>query len=267
MNYRTAGIIFLATLTVVFSGCRNETARTSINERMVLATLYHQSAAEYDALCYQAFSMAEIMVRDALVKNLGGDLAIITDIDETVLDNSPYQAKCILENINYPEKWDEWCMRAEAKAIPGSQQFFNFVADKGIEVFYITNRKAHLMQPTIDNLRRQGLPFADEAHLLMRESDNSKESRRRLVEGKYRILLLLGDNLDDFTNAFEDKSPEDRKAMASKLKSSFGRLFIVFPNPMYGSWESILYEQTDTMGSKTKEETRYQFLTPFPLSK
>jgi 5'-nucleotidase (lipoprotein e(P4) family) len=199
--------------------------------------------------------------------NLEGKLAIITDIDETVLDNSPYEARCILEGFHYPEKWDEWCNRAEANAIPGSQRFFNFVADQGIEIYYITNRKIHLMQPTIANMRRHGFPYADEAHLLMRESDNSKELRRRLVNEKYRVLLLLGDNLDDFTGAFEDKDINERKDVVSRLRTSFGRRFIVFPNPMYGSWETLIYSQADTLGYNTKGEMRRHFLTPFPLSR
>lgn len=244
-------------LIAVLAACTGKQPKVSKNEHMVLATLYQQTSAEYAALCYQAFNQAEIMVRDALNKDLGGELAIITDIDETVLDNSPYQAKCILEGINYPEKWDEWCQLAQARGIPGSQSFFNFVADQGIQIFYITNRKVHLMQPTLDNLRRQGFPFAEESHLLMRENLNSKESRRRLVEGKYRVILLIGDNLDDFTNAFEEKTVDERKEMASKFKSTFGRRFIVFPNAMYGSWESMLYSPSDT---------RHHFLTSFPLS-
>jgi 5'-nucleotidase (lipoprotein e(P4) family) len=238
----------------------------SVNEQMVLATLYQQTAAEYDALCYQAFNMAEIMIRDAKSRELGGELAIITDIDETVLDNSPYQAACILNNYSYPTKWDEWCLKVEAKAVPGSQQFFNFVAAQGIQVFYITNRKEHLKECTLENLIRRGFPMADEAHLLMREKDNSKEIRRRLVEGRYRVVLLLGDNLDDFTNAFEEKTPGDRQQVAQKLKSSFGRRFIMFPNAMYGSWETSLYDQKDTLGLETEKETRYHFLTPFPSS-
>jgi 5'-nucleotidase (lipoprotein e(P4) family) len=140
------------------------------------------------------------------------------------------------------------------------------VADQDIEIFYVTNRKVHLMEPTLLNLQRMGFPYADEAHLLMRENDNSKESRRRLVNGKYKVILLLGDNLDDFTNAFEKRDIEGRKEMASVLRTSFGRRFIVFPNPMYGSWESLLYNEADSLGFKTKGETRYHFLNPFPLS-
>ena len=256
----------LAVMLLTVPACETDRAPRSSNEHMVMATLFQQTAAEYEALCHQAFNIAEIMIRDAVSRNLDGKLAIITDIDETVLDNSPYQAKCILENIQYPEQWDEWCNLAEARAVPGSQKFFNFVAAQGIEIFYITNRKVHLMQPTIDNMRRRAIPFADEAHLLMREGDNSKEIRRRLVDSQYTVLMLLGDNLDDFTNAFEKDNVEERREMVSTLKTSFGRRFIVFPNPMYGSWESIIYQQTDTLEYKTKGEARYHFLTPFPLS-
>jgi 5'-nucleotidase (lipoprotein e(P4) family) len=257
----------LLVLCSMLTGCEVTDKKGSGNEHMVMATLYQQSSAEYEALCYQAFNIAEIMVRNAISREVEGNLAIITDIDETVLDNSPYQARCILDKINYPERWDEWCMRAEAEAVPGAQKFFNFVADQGIEIFYITNRKVHLMQPTIDNMRRKGFPFADEAHLLMREVDNSKESRRRLVNGKYKIILLLGDNLDDFTNAFEQDNMDQRSEVVKTLRTSFGRRFIVFPNAMYGSWELLLYRRSDTLGLNTKGEARYHFLTPFPLSK
>jgi len=254
---------------LLLAGCQlfnGKKEARSVNEQMVLATLYQQRAAEYDALCYQAFNTAEIMIRDVMTKKLGERLAIITDIDETVLDNSPYQAACILNNFSYPAHWDEWCLRTEAKAIPGSQQFFNFVAAQGIEIFYITNRKEHLKECTIENLARRGFPMADDAHLLMREKENSKELRRRLVEGKYLVVMLLGDNLDDFTNAFEGKLPGERQVTAGKLKSSFGRRFIVFPNAMYGSWETSMYDQKDTLGLTTDEETRYHFLSPFPIT-
>lgn len=270
MRLKNAIFLTLPLLVISLLACdrqqRGKKERTG-NEQLVLSTLYQQTAAEYDALCYQAFNMAEIMVRDALTREFGGrKLAIVTDIDETVLDNSPYQAACIMRNFSYPKEWDAWCLKAEAGAVPGSQQFFNFVAAQGIEVYYITNRKTHLMECTIENLKRRGFPFADENHLLMREKENSKELRRRLVEGKYLVILLLGDNLDDFTNAFEGKDPEERNEVASKLKSSFGRRFIMFPNAMYGSWESSLYDQSDTLGLKTEEETRHHFLAPFPLS-
>lgn len=233
------------------------------HERLLMATLYQQSAAETDALYYQAFNLAEIMIRNELSKPMNDKRAIITDIDETCLDNSPYQARCILDDISYPEKWDEWCNLADAKAYPGSQRFFNFVADQGIEIFYITNRKEHLKEPTLLNMSRMGFPNADESHILMRQEDNSKESRRKLVTDQYRVVMLLGDDLEDYNNIFEGKSPLERKDYVNRLKSSFGRQFIVFPNPMYGSWEQAIYRLYQDTTSLSREQMLRETLEGF----
>jgi 5'-nucleotidase (lipoprotein e(P4) family) len=229
-----------------------------------MATLYSQRSAEAEALYYQAYNMARIMVHNELtLENIVRKRAIITDIDETVLDNSPYQAMCIKEGINYPERWDEWCRLASAKALPGSQQFLNYVAAQDIEIFYITNRKEHLREATIQNLKMRAFPYADNEHLIMRTSINSKENRRKPIEDEYRVILLLGDNLDDFTNAFEERGGEKRKEMVRTLRSSFGRRFILFPNPMYGSWESALYEYKNDLSPELRSRARMDALEGF----
>lgn len=239
------------------------TATTSKNERMLMATLYQQRAAETEALYHQAYNIATIMVHDEMRKSVEEKRALITDIDETVLDNSPYQAKCILEGINYPEKWDEWCRLSEADALPGSQRFLNFVAAQGIEIFYVTNRREHLKEATIENLKRRGFPNADPEHLFMRTTVNSKEDRRNAIDEDYRIIMLLGDNLEDFTNAFENKDTEERGNVVEKLYTSFGRRFIVFPNPMYGSWENAIYDHKMDTTQQAKSVMRLKALESF----
>lgn len=246
MKKHILSVCYLLFLIVFLQACQQTNERqaaASVNDRLLMAALYQQSAAEKSALYHQAFNIADIMIRDEMSKNISGaKRAIITDIDETVLDNTPYQAKCILENISYPEKWDEWCKLAIAEAYPGSQRFFNMVADQGIEIFYITNRKSHLLEATIQNLKIKGFPFADEQHLLMRDEGISKEKRRRLISDKYRVVMLLGDNLEDFNNVFEGKSPGQRNELVERMRTNFGRHLIVFPNPMYGSWETAVYQ-------------------------
>ena len=76
-------------------------------------------------------------------------MAIVVDIDETVLDNSPFEAKSIIENTDYPVYWDEWCQKEEARPIAGAVEFLNYAKSKGADVFYITNRKEHLKDVTI----------------------------------------------------------------------------------------------------------------------
>ena len=164
----------------------------------------------------------------------------ITDIDETVLDNSPYEAKCILDGTPYPEGWAEWVNLSSARPLPGSQHFFNYAAGNDIEIFYITNRKEEFKQATLLNLKRFGFPFADEDHLFMRTGGSSKDQRRIRIKDDYRVILLLGDNLEDFATAFENDSNLNKKEYVEKLKASFGRRVIVFPNAMYGSWVSSI---------------------------
>jgi predicted secreted acid phosphatase len=51
--------------------------------------LWQQTAAEYRALCYQAFNIAALRLNEISKKKLRKQkLAIITDLDETILDNS-----------------------------------------------------------------------------------------------------------------------------------------------------------------------------------
>ena len=61
------------------------------------------------------------------------------------------------------------------------------------------------------------------------------------VAAKYRIVLLMGDNLDDFSDAFERKSVAERFAAVEANHDLWGKKFIVLPNAMYGTWESAIY--------------------------
>jgi 5'-nucleotidase (lipoprotein e(P4) family) len=254
-------IIFLGFVSCEQPGNKNT---PSPNERMLNATLYQQTSPEVDALSYQAYFIARVMLESELNRGqMAMPRAIITDVDETILDNSPYQAQCILEGISYPEKWDEWCKQVKARPLPGSQQFLNYAAAQGVEIFYVTNRKEHLKEATLLNLRKHAFPNADEEHLLMRTSTSSKEPRRKKIAEDYRIVLLLGDNIEDFTNVFEERGIAEKKELAEKLKESFGRRFIVFPNPMYGSWESAVYNYNYDTTETARASMRLEALTGF----
>lgn len=200
--------------------------------------------------------------KDLADKSIDQHRAVVLDIDETVLDNSPYQAQMVLGNFNYPVKWDEWCKKASAEAIPGALDFLNYAKMNGVSIFYVTNRKDQYKQVTIENLMKLGFPFADEAHVLTRSStDNSKEGRRSLILQKHHISLLFGDNLADFNAMFDDKSNPERIAAADRLKEDFGKRFIVLPNSMYGDWETALYDKN--MPDSVKQMMRLKALKGF----
>jgi len=213
----------------------------NVREYSVQSVMWQQNAAEYRALCYQAFNLAKLRLDQklALPENQGKKLAIITDIDETVMDNSPYSAQMILDNHEYTSQtWKDWVNKAEAKEVPGATAFLNYAKSKGVEVFYVSNRKVDEVEATIKNMLLLGFPFADKAHIYPKTDKSSKKSRFDEVAKTHKVLLYMGDNLSDFKEEFHTPSTTFRNQLADKLKNDFGVDFIALPNPMYGDWEN-----------------------------
>ena len=227
-------------------------------EYQVGATLFMQKAAEYRALAFQAFNLARWQLDADLEKENVKKLpkadrnrqrAIIVDIDETVLDNSPAQATGIKAGTAFnPKDWQRWIEMQSAKAIPGAVDFLNYANSKGVKVFYISNRDEVQKQDTIENLKKVGFKDISSENVLLRQKDASgndistKTPRRELVGEKYRIVLVVGDNLDDFSEIFERKSVAGRFAEVDKIKDDWGKRWIILPNAMYGTWENAIYE-------------------------
>lgn len=239
------------------------TATEFNSEYMTMAVLYYQKAAETRALYYQSFNIAKMMLDNDLKIKSKDKRAIVLDIDETALDNSPYEAQCILGKFSYPEKWDEWCNLGKAEPTPGALDFLKYAETKGCEIFYITNRKVKFSEVTLKNLKEKGFPMADTNHVLFRTEGNSKEDRRQMVMKSCKIVLLLGDNLADFVNVFDAKlNTDQRELKTDSLKAEFGSKFIVFPNPMYGDWEMIMYPDP-AASAEVKDSIRKANLTGF----
>jgi len=222
------------------------------------ATLFMQKAAEYRALAYQAYNLAHWQLDADLDKKNVKKLpkaerkkprAIMIDIDETVLDNSPGQANQVKNRTAFNSKdWNSWVMMKKAKAIPGAVDFLNYADSKGVKVFFVSNREESQKQATIDNLKSVGLTNVSDENVLLRQVDSenrpisTKEPRRLFILQKYRIVMFIGDNLDDHSDVFERKSIADRFAETDKIKELLGKQYIMLPNAMYGSWESAIYE-------------------------
>lgn len=221
-------------------------------EYQAAATLWMQKAAEYRALAYQAFNLGRWQLDADLDKKNVKKLpkaerkrprAIIVDIDETVLDNSPSQAAGIKNRraFSLPD-WYAWGEMRKAKAIPGAVDFLNYAAAKGVKVFYVSNRDEVQKQATIDNLKSVGFTDISTDNVLLRTTESTKTPRRSQISDKFRVVLIMGDNLDDFSDVFERKSVTDRFAEVDKIKSEWGKRWIVLPNAMYGTWENAIYE-------------------------
>lgn len=243
----------------LFSGCLAINAQTTAaqpaaadNEYQVGAVLYMQKAAEYRALCYQAFNTAQMYLDADFEKKTLKKLpkeerakprAIVVDIDETVLDNSPSQAYGIVNKKPFNlQDWYAWGEKRSAKAVPGAVDFLNYAVSKGVKIFYVSNRDEVQKQATIDNLKSAGFQDVSNENVILRAAESGKEPRRKTISAKYRIVILAGDNLNDFADVFERKSVDDRYAETEKARKLFGAKYIVLPNAMYGDWESAIYE-------------------------
>ncbi len=209
-----------------------------------MASLYNYYADEYRALTYQAFNIAKERI-DAIRQDnpTNENLAIVVDIDETLLDNSPHQALMIVSDSSYPFMWNEWCDLAKASPVPGALEFLQYADEQGFNIFYVSNRKKkYVQESSMKNLINLGFPQVTEEHFMLRmerteENPNpsDKQARRDVIAGLgLEIVLLIGDNLGDFYT--DERSQTARAEQLESFKNEFGHKFIVLPNAMYGNW-------------------------------
>ena len=225
-----------------------------------MGTLWYQNAAEVDALYQQGYNVATNKLKELLKQPTDKPYSIVLDIDETVLSNIPFQVKMIKDGTAFnPKLWDEWVQKAEATPVAGAKEFLQFADKNKVQIYYISDRTDAQVDITIKNLEAQGLPVQGRDHLMFKkEGDKSKEGRRQEVLKHTNLVMLFGDNLVDFAE-FSTKSEADRDKMFEQLKAEFGDKFIIFPNPMYGSWESAVY-QGEKKDGKGQSEARLNAL-------
>jgi 5'-nucleotidase (lipoprotein e(P4) family) len=239
------------------------------NEYQEGAILWTQTSGEMRALAYQAFNLARMVLDRDLRIHRRSRLrpAVIVDVDETILDNSRYQATLLKNRQSHTaQKLTDWVNRAEATALPGAVEFLRYAASRGVRVFYISNRRQIEKDATAVNLKKLGFPEVNDQTLLVRThpQSSSKEPRRQSVSNKYRIVLLMGDNLNDFAEIFDkSRTVESRIAAVELNKDKFGVRFIILPNVMYGDWESAIYDYNFTLTDKEKSAKRKSYLKTY----
>lgn len=222
------------------------------------AVLWMQTALEYEASAMQAYRLAALQLDTALKESSWTAAleqtsdastlppAVILDIDETVLDNSYYQARQVRDNSQFAaDTWDRWCQEARATAIPGAPDFTQYAEKRGVTVFYITNRTANVEDATRRNLAALGFPLSAGVDTVLTRGErpewqaSAKGARRAHVARDYRVLLLVGDDLGDFV-VDASGTPPQRAARTAPRADWWGRRWIMLPNPTYGSWERAI---------------------------
>ena len=220
------------------------------------AVLWMQRSVEYKASALTAFALARIRLDQALAdpnwtgapKEQAGPsqslpTAVILDIDETILDNSGYQAWMALKGTTFdPKTWNAYVNTVTSLPIPGALEFAQYADSKGVKVFYVTNRTAEEEPATRKNLEKFGFPMGGNADTMLMtrkrpDWGSAKGTRRAHVARNYRVLLTVGDNFGDFVDEYRGNEAERLKVL-EQHKDRWGREWIMIANPSYGSFES-----------------------------
>jgi len=245
------------------------------------ATLWMQEAQEYKAIATQTYLAAASQLEKTMDQKVQGALvdfapAVILDIDETVLDNSPFQGQLVLDQVEYTSTlWNQWVVKAEAKPIPGAVDYIHAARSAGVTVFYVTNREdtdsegKSTRDTTLQNLKTVLGYDVHPDHLLMKYDryhpwkgsetwSSEKQSRRQAIASRYQVLQLIGDDLGDFlpnVKATVTPTIQLRREKFQEHADHFGRDWFVLPNPTYGSWLRIRSEtgNTTVTGFNTKD--------------
>lgn len=226
---------------------------TGLSQQSVDAVLWQNASAEAYHLYKQGFALAqwklELNIMDLHEAERNADpqllsdkpMAVIVDVDETILDNSPYELHLIRTGTTFtPGTWKEWTAKASAEALPGALEFVRFARSMECEVFYITNRDRSEQEATLKNLNDLGFPFADEEHLLPMSGSSDKTGRRASVAATHQVMLMVGDQLTDYDEVFKDRSRNHGKDLTEGMMSKLWRYFVLLPNPMYGTWRDAI---------------------------
>ncbi len=231
-------------------------AGTAAPHETLNAAVWMQLSAEYKASTTQAYNAALYHLSSAVADSAWSAIpnvtdssqkppAIIVDVDETVLDNSPFEARMIRGDTVYNRPaWNAWVEERKAEAVPGALRFLNAAAELGVTVFYVTNRSSDLDAATTDNLMSEGFPLPNGPDQVLTRGERDewtgdKATRRNHVARDYRVLFLAGDDLNDFVST-DDLSTDERAELVARYEDYWGERWIILPNPTYGSWERTI---------------------------
>ncbi len=184
--------------------------------------------------------------------------AVVLDVDETVVSNVDFQLA--FERPFTNRKMYDFFQEHEAIPVHGVVEFVAAARAAGVTVFFVTNRPCEPIEGkdgpcpqkpwTVNEIRSIGIDV-DEEHVLLaneRGWDRAKIGRREYVAERYRVIMLFGDDLGDFSPCVrttlygpctEPATKESRLAIVNEHRALWGNGWYIVPGPMHGSWTSF----------------------------
>jgi 5'-nucleotidase (lipoprotein e(P4) family) len=218
---------------------------------LLWAVAWKQTAAEFGAICYQAYNLAKFRLDVALSERKSGDkrLAVITDMDNTIIQAANYWGYLINEGHDFFDDgiWDRWMPKNLVQAVPGSQDFLNYCDDNDVEIFYVSNRDQgeRTYEYALTQLRSLKFPQVDEDHVTVNRETSNKMAIKKRVSVSHNLVLMLGDNLNDYKRDYYVADVAERYALMERDREEYGNQFILLPNPTDGHWVRAIFGDSE----------------------
>lgn len=226
-------------------------AGEGLSNSLLWALAWKQTAAEYFALCHQAYNLARLLLEKELGQKTADSppLAIITDMDDTIIHAGSYWGHLVNENLEFFDDsiWDEWLPNNLVTAVPGALDFFRYCQEQGVEVYYVTSRNQgeRTYEYALAQLQLMQFPYADEDHLTVFRDSSDKSPAREKIAQTHTVPFLIGDNLNDYKRDYYVKDVDERLRLMERDKAEFGSKFVLLPNPTDGHWVRAIFGDSE----------------------
>lgn len=262
----------------VIPGCANLRASQSgaASDGRLNAILWQTTSVEYRVVAQSIYGAAKSYLDRALADRQWTALpaqrenfqhlppAVIMDIDETVIDTSRFQILLVKNGARFSRaRWRDWSSQNEPGGVPGAIEFISFAQSRGVTVFFVTNRDYATEPLTRNHLVSAGIKLPDGIDTVLSQSERpdwetDKGSRRDFIAKSYRVLMLFGDDLADFISEY--RTPAQVRMSEAMKHNEWGTKWFMLPNPMYGSWESTLYDFNSDLSMDEISRRKFQHL-------
>lgn len=153
---------------------------------------------ETDKAIDDAYAACKQYLSDKEKGSAKGKPAVVSDLDETLIDNRPH----FEENPKFSwPGFEAWIKKADAPLLPKTAEFIQWARKNGFAIFFVTGRHEGLRADTIANLVKRQVAY--DGLLMRKEGDRGgaesvKVPLREQVEKMgFTIVVNIGDQWSD----------------------------------------------------------------------
>lgn len=197
-------------IAVGLTSCATSVPEPNLGQYKLKLTKWHESGEYKRAFAAAAQLGADYLARRVSEKKAGERIAVVFDIDETLLSNWGYLTE---RDFGITARsFSDWIARHDDPALAPTQAIYQAARRAGVPIFLITGRSEALRANTMRQLRAAG--YSDWVQLYMRPLDYRepsvipyKSGARQEISGKgYTIILNMGDQWSDLKGGFAEKA-------------------------------------------------------------